>query len=33
MSFTVAAIASLAIGIGANTTIFTLLNTLFLNPR
>ena len=31
-AFTVAAIVSLAIGIGANTTIFTLLNTLFLNP-
>src|SRR5467141_4965719 len=26
------AILSLALGIGANTTIFTLLNTLFLNP-
>jgi predicted permease len=31
-AFTLAAIVSLAIGIGANTTIFTLLNTLFLNP-
>jgi len=31
-AFTVAAVVSLAIGIGANTTIFTLLNTLFLNP-
>jgi macrolide transport system ATP-binding/permease protein len=31
-AFTIAAIVSLAIGIGANTTIFTLLNTLFLNP-
>src|SRR5712691_8151335 len=31
-AFTVAAIVSLALGIGANTTIFTLLNTLFLNP-
>src|SRR5262245_63628591 len=28
----VAAILSLALGVGANTTIFTLLNTLFLNP-
>jgi len=27
-----AAILSLALGIGANTTIFTLTNTLFLNP-
>src|SRR6266850_2453170 len=31
-AFTIGAIVSLAIGIGANTTIFTLLNTLFLNP-
>jgi len=31
-SFTAAVIISLALGIGANTTIFTLLNTLFLNP-
>jgi putative ABC transport system permease protein len=31
-AFTAAAILSLALGIGANTTIFTLLNTLFLNP-
>jgi len=31
-AFTIAAIVSLALGIGANTTIFTLLNTLFLNP-
>ena len=31
-SFTAAVIVSLALGIGANTTIFTLLNTLFLNP-
>src|SRR5438876_399648 len=31
-AFTLAAIVSLALGIGANTTIFTLLNTLFLNP-
>jgi len=31
-AFTIAAVVSLALGIGANTTIFTLLNTLFLNP-
>jgi len=31
-AFTIAAIVSLALGIGANTTIFTLLNALFLNP-
>src|SRR5439155_18842886 len=31
-AFALAAILSLALGIGANTTIFTLLNTLFLNP-
>src|SRR6266542_66674 len=31
-AFTIAATLSLALGIGANTTIFTLLNTLFLNP-
>ena len=31
-AFAIAAIVSLALGIGANTTIFTLLNTLFLNP-
>jgi predicted permease len=30
--FTVAAVVSLALGIGANTTIFTLLSTLFLTP-
>jgi predicted permease len=29
---TTAAILSLAIGVGANTTMFTLINTLFLNP-
>src|SRR5262245_64511767 len=28
----VAAILSLALGVGANTTMFTLINTLFLNP-
>jgi len=31
-AFSIAAILSLALGIGANTTIFTLLNTLFFNP-
>src|SRR3979409_654534 len=31
-AFTIAAIVSLALGIGANTTLFTLLNALFLNP-
>ncbi len=31
-AFTAAAVLSLALGIGANTTIFTLINTLFLNP-
>jgi len=31
-AFAGAAVLSLALGIGANTTIFTLLNTLFLNP-
>jgi putative ABC transport system permease protein len=30
--FTAAAVLSLALGIGANTTIFTLINTIFLNP-
>jgi predicted permease len=31
-AFVLAAVASLALGIGVNTTIFTLINTLFLNP-
>jgi predicted permease len=31
-AFTVAAVVSLALGVGANTTIFTLINALFLNP-
>jgi predicted permease len=31
-AFTAAAILSLALGVGANTTVFTLINTLFLNP-
>jgi predicted permease len=31
-AFTAAAMLSLALGVGANTTIFTLINTLFLNP-
>jgi hypothetical protein len=30
--FAAAAILSLALGVGANTTIFTLINTLFLRP-
>ena len=31
-AFMLAAVVSLALGIGVNTTIFTLINTLFLNP-
>ena len=31
-AFTIAAILSLALGLGANTAIFTLINALFLNP-
>jgi predicted permease len=31
-AFTAAAVLSLALGVGANTTIFTLINALFLNP-
>jgi len=30
---TVTAVLSVALGIGANATMFTLINTLFLNPR
>src|SRR5262245_28789492 len=30
--FTASVVLSLGLGIGANTTIFTLINTLFLNP-
>src|SRR5204863_3008913 len=31
-TFTAAAVLSLGLGIGLNSTIFTLVNTLFLNP-
>jgi macrolide transport system ATP-binding/permease protein len=31
-AFTAAAVLSLALGVGANTTLFTLINALFLNP-
>jgi hypothetical protein len=31
-ALTATAMLSLALGVGANTTMFTLMNTLFLNP-
>ena len=31
-TFTAAAVLSLALGVGANTTVFTVINALFLNP-
>ena len=31
-AFVAAAVVSLALGIGVNTAVFTLINTLFLNP-